>query len=54
MVLGAHSSKTFEPLWILLNQLKCYFYVTDGCKIDRSFIADLGTIISKKYMKILE
>ncbi|WP_445302285.1 hypothetical protein [Microcoleus sp. F4-D5] len=33
-VLGDRSGKIFEPLWILLNQCNCYFYVTDCWKID--------------------
>ena len=39
-VLGAHSGKTFEPLWSLVNKWKCYFYVTDGPKVYPNFIAD--------------
>jgi IS1 family transposase len=29
-VLGDPSAKTFKPLWELVEQWRCYFYVTDG------------------------
>ena len=29
-VLGTHSATTFLPLWELVGNWKCYFYITDG------------------------
>lgn len=29
-VLGAHSAKTFEPLWAIVGEWQCYFYITDS------------------------
>lgn len=49
-MLGDHSGETFAPLWEIVNKWKCYFYVTDGWKVDPNFIADGDQIISKTYM----
>jgi IS1 family transposase len=49
-VLGDHSAKTFKPLWDVVNQWKCYFYVTDGWKIYPMFIPDENQIICKTYL----
>ena len=49
-VLGDHSAKTFKPLWELVEQWRCYFYVTDGWKVYPMFIPDGDEIIGKTYM----
>jgi IS1 family transposase len=49
-VLGDHSAKTFKPLWELVEQWRCYFYVTDGWKVYPMFISDGDQIICKTYM----
>ena len=48
--LGAHSAKTFEPLWDLVSKWNCYFYVTDGWKVYPIFVPEGEQIISKTYM----
>jgi IS1 family transposase/DNA-directed RNA polymerase subunit RPC12/RpoP len=53
-VVGDHSAKTFAPLWTVVNQWKCYFYVTDGWKVYPNFIPDGDQIISKTYMTRVE
>ncbi len=67
-VLGDHSAKTFKPLWdvecwrteysarqtLVVNQWKCYFYVTDGWKVYPMFIPDGNQIIWKTYMTRVE
>lgn len=53
-VLGDHSAKTFKPLWDVVNQWKCYFYVTDGWKVYPMFIPDGNQIICKTYMTRVE
>ena len=52
-VLGDHSAKTFKPLWELVEQWRCYFYVTDGWKVYPMFIPDGDQIICKTYIAIL-
>ena len=53
-VLGDHSAETFEPLWNIVAQWKCYFYVTDGWKVYPSFIPDGDQIVCKTYMTRVE
>ncbi len=48
-VLGDHSAETFQPLWEIVALWKCYFYVTDGWKVDPNFIPDGDQIVSKTY-----
>ncbi len=52
--MGDHIAKTFAPLWTVVNQWKCYFYVTDGWKVYPNFIPDGDQIISKTYMTRVE
>ncbi|CAA9400531.1 hypothetical protein AVDCRST_MAG94-5887 [uncultured Leptolyngbya sp.] len=28
-----YSAKTFEPLWAIVRDWQCYFYVTDGWSV---------------------
>ena len=53
-VVGDHSAETFEPLWELVKQWQCYFYVTDGWKVYPGFIPDGDQIVSKTYMTRVE
>jgi IS1 family transposase len=53
-VVGDHSAETFEPLWKLVKQWQCYFYVTDGWKVYPGFIPDGDQIVSKTYMTRVE
>ena len=53
LVLGNHSSETFEPLWHKVSAWKCYFYVTDGWSVYSMFIPDRDRIISKTYMTLI-
>jgi len=53
-VLGDHSAKTFEPLWAVVMNWHCYFYVTDGWSVYPGFIPDGDQIISKTYMTRVE
>ena len=52
-VLGDRSGKTFEPLWILLNQWKCYFYVTDCWKFDEFLLLIQVKLLAKSIGKDL-
>ena len=36
-VLGDHSAETFEPLWRIVGQWQCYFYVTNGWNVYPGF-----------------
>ena len=45
-----HSAATFEPLWGIVKQWQCYFYVTDGWKVYPQFIPNGKQIICKTYM----
>ena len=53
-VLGDHSAETFQPLWEIVALWKCYFYVTDGWKVDPNFIPEGDQIVSKTYMTRVE
>ena len=53
-MLGDHSAETFEPLWMIVKQWQCYFYVTDGWKVYPGFIPEGDQIISKTYMTRVE
>jgi IS1 family transposase len=53
-VLGDHSAKTFQPLWELVGNWKCYFYVTDGWSVYPMFIPDGDQIICKTYLTRVE
>ena len=53
-VLGDRSSKTFEPLWEIVQKWQCYFYVTDGWKVYPGFIPDGDRIVCKTYMTRVE
>lgn len=46
-VIGDRSAETFVPLWNLVRNWKCYFYVTDGWKVYPKFIPDDAQIVSK-------
>ena len=52
--LGDRSSGTFQQLWEIVEQWQCYFSVTDGWKVYRSFIPDGNQIVSKTYMTRVE
>jgi insertion element IS1 protein InsB len=52
--MGDHSAKTFQPLWELVRNWKCYFYVTDGWPVYPMFIPDGDQIICKTYMTRVE
>ncbi|MDV2997859.1 MAG: hypothetical protein N4J56_007564 [Chroococcidiopsis sp. SAG 2025] len=32
-LVGDHSADTFRPLWAIVSQWKCFFYVTDGWSV---------------------
>ncbi len=53
-VLGSHSAITFRPLWELVGNWKCYFYITDGWPVYPMFIPDGDQIICKTYMTRVE
>jgi len=53
-VLGTHSAITFRPLWELVGNWKCYFYITDGWPVYPMFIPDGDQIICKTYMTRVE
>jgi IS1 family transposase len=53
-VLGDHSSKTFQPLWEVVECWGCYFYVTDGWLVYPMFIREEDHIVSKTYMTRVE
>ena len=53
-VLGTHSAITFRPLWALVGNWKCYFYITDGWPVYPMFIPDGDQIICKTYMTRVE
>ena len=53
-VLGDHSAETFHPLWELVKNWKCYFYVIDGWSVYPCFIANEDHIVSKTYMSRVE
>ena len=53
-VLGDHSAETFQPLWKIVEQWQCYFYVTDGWKVYPGFIPDGDQIVCKTYMTRVE
>ena len=53
-MLGDHSAETFQPLWNIVEQWQCYFYVTDGWKVYPGFIPDGDQIICKTYMTRVE
>ncbi len=53
-VLGDHSAETFAPLWAIVAQWQCYFYVTDGWSVYPGFIPDGDQIVSKTYMTRVE
>lgn len=42
-MLGDHSAETFAPLWAIVAQWQCYFYVTDGYGIPTEFAFLPGT-----------
>ena len=48
--MGSHSAITFRPLWALVGNWKCYFYITDGWPVYPMFIPDGDQIICKTYM----
>ncbi|WP_317107416.1 IS1 family transposase [Chroococcidiopsis sp. SAG 2025] len=52
--LGDHSAETFAPLWAIVAQWRCYFYVTDGWSVYPGFIPDGDQIVSKTYMTRVE
>jgi IS1 family transposase len=52
--LGTHSAITFRPLWELVGNWKCYFYITDGWPVYPMFIPDGDQIICKTYMTRVE
>ena len=53
-MLGDHSAETFQPLWKIVEQWQCYFYVTDGWKVYPGFIPDGVQIVCKTYMTRVE
>lgn len=53
-MVGDHSAKTFEPLWVVASFWQCYFYVTDGFKVYPQYIPDGDQIVSKTYMTRVE
>ena len=53
-VLGAHSAKTFEPLWTIVANWQCYFGVTHGWSVYPGFIPAGDQIVSKTYMTRVE
>ena len=53
-VIGDRSSKTFEPLWRIVESWKCAWHVTDGYTVYKSFIAAKAQVISKTTMTRVE
>ena len=53
-VLGDHSAVTFQPLWAIVSNWHCYFYVTDGWSVYPNFIPNGDQIVSKTYMTRVE
>ena len=47
-------AETFKPLWLVVSNWKCYFYVTDGWKVYPNFIPESDQIVSKTYMTRVE
>ena len=53
-VIGDRSSETFKFLWDIVSYWQCYFYVTDGWKVNPGFIDPADHIVSKTYMTRVE
>ncbi len=53
-VLGTHSATTFRPLWELVGNWKCYFYIADGWPVYPMFFPDGDQIICKTYTTRVE
>lgn len=53
-VVGDRSAKTFERLWFMVFWWPCYFWVSDGYKVDPKFIDNGDHIVSKTYMTRVE
>ncbi len=53
-VLGDRSSKTFKPLWKIIQGWKCFLYVTDGYVVYPCFINDCDHLVLKTYMTRVE
>ena len=46
---SAHVNK-IQPLWKIVEQWQCYFYIMDGWKVYPGFIPDGEQIVCKTYM----
>ena len=53
-VLGDRSSKTFEPLWLMVKVWQCYFCVSDGYSVYKKYVKSEDHIVSKTYMTRVE
>jgi insertion element IS1 protein InsB len=53
-VLGNYSAETFAPLWAIVAQWQCYFYVGDGWSVYPGFIPEGDQLVSKTYMTRVE
>jgi insertion element IS1 protein InsB len=53
-VMGERSAQTLKPLWDVVGDWECYFYVTDGYKVYSNFIRDGDQIVSKTNMTRVE
>nr|WP_230843446.1 IS1 family transposase [Gloeobacter morelensis] len=53
-VIGDPSSKTFEPLWRIVESWRCAWHVTDGYVVYKSFIEAQEQVISKTKMTRVE
>lgn len=45
---------TFQPLWAIVSNWHCYFYVADGWSVYPNFIPNGDQIVSKTYMTRVE
>jgi IS1 family transposase len=54
IVLGDDSAVTFPPLWAIVSNWHCYFYVTDGWSVYLYFLPKGDQIVSKSYMTRVE
>ncbi|HHP7244199.1 MAG TPA: IS1 family transposase [Elainellaceae cyanobacterium] len=51
---GDRSAKTYESVWLVVQNWQCFFYVTDGYPVYPKFIPDGDQIVSKTYMTRVE
>jgi IS1 family transposase len=54
IVLGDDSAVTFQPLWAIVSNGRCYFYVTDEWSVYLYFLPNGDPIVSKSYMTRVE